>query len=87
MHQVSFNISDNWDEHPELQRSVEWQTASGGERCIMFEAAVDAHPWSIRLNDFPEEPCFSVLVDGAEVLRFDDWPRFWGTMPQFPRRD
>lgn len=87
MHTVSFNISDNWDEHPELRRQVQWRAASGVDRYIMFEAKVGAQSWAVRLNDFPDEPCFSVLIDGSEVIHFDDWPQFWGTMPPLPKRD
>jgi hypothetical protein len=87
MNRVSFNISDNWNQHPELQREVEWRTASGVERCIMFETVVGSQHWTVRLNDFPDEPCFSVLIDGTEVIHFDDWPKFWGAMPPLPKKD
>ncbi|MGC3989412.1 MAG: hypothetical protein QM796_06990 [Chthoniobacteraceae bacterium] len=84
---VSLNISDNWDEHPELQRIVPWATASGRERYIVFESLVDGHDWLIRLNDFPDEPCHTVLIDGAEIIHFDNWPEFWGVRPPFPKGD
>lgn len=88
MHHVSFNVSNNWDEHPEVQRQVEWRTASGAERYIMFEASVDGHRWTARLNDFPDEPLWTLFIDGGEILHFDDWPTVWGARPPFPdRRD
>ena len=86
MHRVSFSISNNWDEHREVQRPVEWRTASGIGRLIMFEAAVCEQRWTVRLNDFPDEPCFSLLVDDTEIIHFDNWPKFWGAMPPLPKR-
>jgi len=84
---VSLNVSDNWDEHLELLRSVSWATSSGRERCIVFEAMVDHHSWSIRINDFPDEPLYSLIVDGGELIHFDEWPQVWGDKPHFPKSD
>jgi hypothetical protein len=33
--------------------------------------------WEIRINDFPEEQLFTLLVDGSEKLWFDTWPKVW----------
>jgi hypothetical protein len=49
----------------------------------MFEAEVGDSRWTVRLNDFPDEPCHTVLIDGDEVMHFDDWPWIW-TCPDFP---
>jgi hypothetical protein len=32
---------------------------------------------ALRLNDFPEEPLYTLLVDHREVASFDDWPELW----------
>jgi len=50
----------------------------------MFEAEVEGLHWTIRLNDFPDEPAYTVLIDGDEVMHFDDWPPVW-TRPEFPK--
>ena len=83
---VSLNISDNWDEHPELLHSVAWATADGREPCIVFETVMETHKWRVRVNDFPDEPAFTLLVDGGEVIHFDEWPKIWGVMPHCPKR-
>jgi hypothetical protein len=84
MNRVPFDTSDDWPRHPELLRAVPWRTGPGDDR-IMFEADVgDAH-WSIRLNDFPSEPCFTVLINSNELMHFNDWPSFW-SRPQPPLR-
>jgi len=51
----------------------------------MFEAMVDGQQWLIRLNNFPDEPLFTLLIAGAEILHFDDWPKQWGSVPSFPK--
>jgi hypothetical protein len=51
----------------------------------MFEAMIDGQQWLIRLNDFPDEPLFTLLIGGAEVLHFNEWPKEWGARPAFPK--
>jgi len=31
----------------------------------------------IRINDFPEEPLYTLLKDGKALMSFDDWPNNW----------
>ena len=85
MRRVPFDTANNWLRHPRLWRPVPWRTASG-EAYIMFEAEVGGSRWSVRLNDFPDEPCYTVLIDGDEVMHFDDWPWIW-TRPEFPKTE
>jgi hypothetical protein len=40
-------------------------------------AAVGKAVWRLRLNDFPEEPMYTLFVDGNEVGDFNDWPELW----------
>ncbi len=35
------------------------------------------HSLKIRLNDFPDEAMFTLLVDESSVKDFDDWPPNW----------
>jgi len=44
---------------------------------------MDESQWKIRLNDFPDEPVYTLIINDAEVIHFDDWPGFW-TRPEFP---
>jgi hypothetical protein len=83
MHRIPLSTANDWQRHPQLSRPVPWRTASG-EAHIMFEADVDGTCWSVRLNDFPDEPCHTLLIDGDEVIHFDDWPKIW-IQPEFPK--
>jgi hypothetical protein len=85
VHRVPLSTANDWLRHPKLLRPVPWRTTSG-EGHIEFEADVDGARWSIRMNDFPDEPLYTVLVDGDEVMHFDDWPSIW-TRPEFPKNE
>jgi len=39
-----------------------------------------------EINDFPDEPCYTVLINGDEVMHFDDWAWIW-TRPEFPKTE
>lgn len=56
-------------------REIPWRRESDPEH--PFSATVDGERWSIRLNDFPAEPLYSLLIDGEAVADFDDWPEAW----------
>ena len=42
-----------------------------------FEATVGADSWVVRLNDFPPERLFTLIVNGAPVDDFNNWPDAW----------
>ncbi len=42
-----------------------------------FAATVDGARWVLRLNNFPAEQMWTLLIDDAEVITFDDWPKSW----------
>lgn len=82
MRRVSFDVANDWSRHPELCVEAGWKTATG-EQYVLFEATVRGQTWQVRVNDFPDEPCYTFLIDGNEVMHFDDWPPFW-QRPAFP---
>lgn len=55
--------------------SIAWESAGDGE--LPYRASVDGHVYTIRVNDFPEEPLYTLLVDGQEIVDLDDWPAAW----------
>lgn len=82
---VPFSVANNWAALPEIQRPVPWTTGSG-KVGICFCADVDGATWKIRLNDFPDEPLYTLILGDQEVIHFDDWPSFW-TRPALPKMD
>lgn len=80
-----FSVANNWSDHPEIQKAIPWETATKpAEKHVVFRAKVDGTNWAIRMNDFPEEPLYSLLIDGIVIIHFDNWPNFW-KRPDFPK--
>jgi hypothetical protein len=44
---------------------------------IICETLRDGHRWQVSLGEFPDEPMFTLLVDGKRIESFDDWPSAW----------
>lgn len=43
-----------------------------------YVARDGAREWTVRVNDWPEDPTvYTLLSGGREVLDFDDWPEAW----------
>ena len=59
-----------------------WEHTGDGE--VPFTTKVGDSVLTIRVNDFPAEPLYTLLVDGDEVEDLEDWPESWRkpTTPQ-----
>lgn len=57
------------------RREVAWRRTGSGE--IPYEAEVDGRRWTLRVNDFPAEPLYTLLVDGEPAGDLDAWPPAW----------
>jgi hypothetical protein len=79
---LSFETANNWSDFPDCQRETPWQPGNGKDE-ICFVAEQGSAEWKIRLNDFPDEPLYTLIADEKEIIHFDDWPSFW-TRPEFP---
>lgn len=53
-------------------KDVSWST--NGKSNIPFTAQVDGKAWDLRVNNFPDEPLYTLLVDNKPILTFDDIP-------------
>ena len=44
-----------------------------------YAATVAGARWVLRVNDFPAEPMWTLLVDDVEIVTFDNdqWPAAW----------
>ena len=58
-----------------LSRPASWRRSGKAE--FPYAASVAGQNWVIRLNDFPIDPMYTLLIDGGEVGNFDDWPSCW----------
>jgi hypothetical protein len=56
-------------------REVSFRRTASAER--PYEAEVDGRRWTVRVNDFPAEPLYTLLVDGEPVEDLDAWPPAW----------
>lgn len=55
-----------------LARAVEWTTT--GDLEYPWAAEVDGTRWRVRLNDFPDEILYCLMIDQTAVGDFHDWP-------------
>lgn len=58
-----------------IKASVSWKQTDDVD--FPYELHFEGVHWKIRLNDFPDEPLFSVFENGRHVADFDDWPAHW----------
>jgi uncharacterized protein YjaG (DUF416 family) len=59
-----------------LTREVAWDDT--GDVDFPWSAQVDGARWRVRINDFPDEPMYSLEIEGEVVGDFHDWPEQWG---------
>lgn len=58
-----------------MEQSVTW--SSTGSLDIPWRAEVDGSTWWVRLNDFPDDYMYSLLIGTIEIGDFHDWPQQW----------
>lgn len=62
-----------------LTKKIEWEESGDSE--YPFCAIINNKRLVLRLNDFPEEPMYTLLVNNQEVIDLDGVPSTW----QIPR--
>ena len=58
-----------------LAEKIDWQRTENPD--YPFTAEFKGEKCVIRLNDFPEEHLYTLVVNGKEVADFDDWSAAW----------
>lgn len=58
-----------------LARAVAWSRTGLAE--FPYAAVVGGDQWRVRINDFPVQALYTLMVNGAEIVDFDDWPPAW----------
>jgi hypothetical protein len=55
--------------------AIVWESTGGGE--VPYRARAGERTLTVRVNDFPAEPLYTLLVDGQAVDDLEDWPAAW----------
>jgi hypothetical protein len=58
-----------------LEEKVNWKR--GVDPNYPYETQINGDKLVIRLNDFPDETLYTLLVNEEEITSFDDWPKQW----------
>jgi hypothetical protein len=58
-----------------LRTPIEWHPS--GDALEPWISQMGKTRWAIRLNDFPEEHLYTLLINGRTIGGFDDWPPEW----------
>lgn len=58
-----------------LKQAVAWVKTDRAE--FPYTAEVKGQTWLIRINNFPEEPLYTLLIENQEIGSFDDWSTVW----------
>jgi hypothetical protein len=52
-----------------------WELTGDGE--FPYGAEVGGRALTLRSNDFPAEPLYTLLIDGCEIEDLEEWPAAW----------
>jgi uncharacterized protein YjaG (DUF416 family) len=58
-----------------MARDITWDDT--GDVFFPWSAQVDGERWRVRINDFPDEPMYSLEIEGVIVGDFNNWPEQW----------
>mgnify|MGYP000984759927 CR=1 FL=1 len=58
-----------------VEISIKWHKTS--DPFYPYEAIFNNRYLKLRLNDYPEEPMYTLLVNGEVIESFDEWPSCW----------
>jgi hypothetical protein len=62
--------------HAELKAKPRWHET--GDKYFPAAARVGGEWWVLRLNNFPDHPLWTLIVDGQRRFDLDDVPPTWG---------
>jgi hypothetical protein len=61
--------------HRRRSTAIAWERSGDGE--FPYRAVIDGSTLVIRVNDFPAEPLYTLLINDEEVEDLEDWPSAW----------
>ena len=71
-------LGRQWRQHAmdaRTARVIAWSATGDGE--YPWRTQIDGHETRIRINDFPAEPLYSVIIAEQSVGELEDWPESW----------
>jgi hypothetical protein len=57
------------------KESITWEETRDPE--YPYSAKVNQNNYLIRLNDFPDESLYTLIVNNEEIEDLEDWPELW----------
>jgi len=72
----------NADAQDLMRESIVWEKSPDPEH--PFVAQHNGRKCLLRLNDFPADHLYTLIVDGEEIVDFDDWPKQWVQIQRQP---
>ena len=72
-----------WTRVPPTLLAAEIQWIADLDNQFLYQADFGGKRWSLRINDFPDEVPFSLMVDNGVVAEFDDRPAGWQLRREF----
>jgi len=58
-----------------LAEIIAWRQT--GDPFIPWDATVAGHLWQVRINDFPDDYMYTLLIDSEASGDFHEWPQAW----------
>lgn len=55
--------------------AIAWEATGDAE--FPYRAEIAGRSFTIRVNDFPAEPLYTLMIDNQEVEDLEDWPAAW----------
>jgi hypothetical protein len=68
------------NDHSIFHRDIDWQATGNGE--YPYYVLIEGSKYVVRVNDFPEELFYTLIVDDVEHTSFDVWPARWTRPPR-----
>ncbi len=58
-----------------LEMPISWNASDDPD--TPWHTLFGSHRLAVRMNDFPDEVLYTLLIDEKDVADFDDWPALW----------
>lgn len=65
-----------------VKMPIKWSHT--GDAFVQFTATAGDRTLTVRVNDFPDEPLYTLLSDGRKLVDLEEWPALW-VAPEIPQ--